>query len=205
MKSLQHILNILKTNGPQSARQLAEALKLTTMGVRQHLLSLEHEGKVVFEDRPANRGRPVRYWILTELANEDFDNQHEELTLQLIDSVRNIFGEHGLDQLIHDRERKMQQSYSASLAGQNNLEDKLQTLVKLRTAEGYMATLEKYQDHWQLLENHCPICAAAKRCQNFCRSELSLFQQLLTGLATVQRQEHIVEGARRCAYCITPV
>ena len=205
MKSLQHILNILKTHGPQSARQLADALNLTTMGVRQHLLSLEEEGKLVFEDRPASRGRPVRYWSLTELANDDFDNQHEELTLQLIDSVREIFGESGLDQLIHSREQKMRQNYSESLRSRETLEEKLQALVGIRTAEGYMATLEKQDDHWLLMENHCPICAAAKRCQNFCRSELSLFQQLLDGQATVERQEHIVEGARRCAYRITSV
>jgi predicted ArsR family transcriptional regulator len=27
-----------------------------------------------------------------------------------------------------------------------------------------------------LIENHCPICAAAEACQGFCRSELEVFQ-----------------------------
>ena len=56
--------------------------------------------------------------------------------------------------------------------------------------------------YW-LLENHCPICAAASSCLNFCRSELNLFQTILADVATVSREEHIIEGARRCAYKVT--
>jgi predicted ArsR family transcriptional regulator len=53
------------------------------------------------------------------------------------------------------------------------------------------------------VENHCPICAAARACQGFCRSELALFEMLLAP-ARVVRVEHLLEGARRCAYRITP-
>ncbi|AJQ96774.1 helix-turn-helix transcriptional regulator [Gynuella sunshinyii] len=205
MKSLQQILNILKTEGPQSAKQLAEALDLTTMGVRQHLLSLEGEGKVSYEDHPAVRGRPVRYWTLTEHANEEFENRHEELTLQLIESVQEIFGSAGLEQLINNREQKMRQLYHQALEKQTTLPQKLQVLADIRSREGYMATIQEVDGDWLLLENHCPICAAARQCQNFCRSELSIFQNLLTGLATVAREEHIITGARRCVYRITPI
>ena len=64
-------------------------------------------------------------------------------------------------------------------------------------------------DHWQeadgaymLVENHCPICAAATACAGFCRSELETFRAALG--AEVERSEHILLGARRCAYRITP-
>ncbi|WP_428242194.1 helix-turn-helix transcriptional regulator [Gynuella sp.] len=205
MKSLQQILNILKTEGPQSAKQLADALDLTTMGVRQHLLSLEGQGKVSYEDRPAVRGRPVRYWSLTEHANEEFENRHEELTLQLIESVQEIFGSAGLEQLIDNREQKMRQLYTEALENQKTLSQKLHSLAEIRSKEGYMATIQEMDDGWLLLENHCPICAAARQCQNFCRSELSIFQNLLAGQANITREEHIIAGARRCVYRITPI
>jgi predicted ArsR family transcriptional regulator len=54
-----------------------------------------------------------------------------------------------------------------------------------------------------LIENHCPICAAASACQGFCRSELSIFRDLLAP-AKVERIDHILQGARRCAYLVTP-
>jgi len=54
-----------------------------------------------------------------------------------------------------------------------------------------------------LIENHCPICVAAKACQGFCRSELALFQETLGRDVSVARDEHIVAGARRCVYKIS--
>ena len=56
---------------------------------------------------------------------------------------------------------------------------------------------------WLLVENHCPICAAARACQGFCRSELSVLQALLPDCA-IERVDHVLAGARRCAYRISP-
>jgi predicted ArsR family transcriptional regulator len=50
------------------------------------------------------------------------------------------------------------------------------------------------------VENHCPICVAATQCQGFCESELELFGKVLGPGVDIQREEHIVAGARRCAY-----
>jgi predicted ArsR family transcriptional regulator len=69
-----------------------------------------------------------------------------------------------------------------------------------------MAEVEQAADGSLLLvENHCPICAAARECQNFCRSELAVFQRVLGPGASVERAEHLLSGARRCAYRIVPV
>ena len=53
-----------------------------------------------------------------------------------------------------------------------------------------------------LSENHCPICVAARACQGLCRSELALFRAVLGPGVEVERSEHILAGARRCAYRI---
>ena len=59
-------------------------------------------------------------------------------------------------------------------------------------------------DGYLLIENHCPICAAAALCQGFCRSELAIFQTVLGAQASIERIDHLLAGARRCAYRITP-
>jgi len=51
-------------------------------------------------------------------------------------------------------------------------------------------------------ENHCPICAAAATCQGLYRSELAIFRAVLGTDVTVERIDHILAGARRCAYRI---
>ena len=205
MKTSQKILNLLKTQGALTAKVLAEELSLTTMGVRQHLLSLEESGDVVTFDKSAGRGRPTRYWKLTEKSVDRFEDRHEDLSLQLIDSIKVVFGDSGLDKLIEERENRSFELYQQAMSSANSIEDKLIILADIRTDEGYMASIEQDNEVWWLFENHCPICAAATKCQNFCRSELQMFQELFKGSATVSREEHIIEGARRCAYKVCAV
>jgi predicted ArsR family transcriptional regulator len=56
-----------------------------------------------------------------------------------------------------------------------------------------------------LVENHCPICAAATACQGFCRAELDVFRDVLGPDVSITREEHIVSGGRRCSYSIREV
>lgn len=196
---------MLKSQGALTAKTLANELQLTTMAVRQHMQALEQSGDVDFKDEKAARGRPTRYWSLTEQSNELFDDRHDELTVQLLDSVIAIFGDDGLEKLISHRESTALVNYRLALADKYSVEEKLTALAKVRSDEGYMATVEQDGDIYWLLENHCPICAAASKCQNFCRSELQIFQTLLQEVATISREEHIVEGSRRCAYKVTPL
>lgn len=205
MKTHDKILHMLKSQGALTAKTIANELKLTTMGVRQHMQALEESGDVDFKDEKAARGRPTRYWSLTEKSNSLFDDRHDELTVQLLDSVIAIFGDDGLEKLISHRESTALLNYRVALADKYSVEEKLQALAKARSDEGYMATVEQEGDIYWLLENHCPICAAASKCQNFCRSELQIFQTLMQEVATISREEHIVEGSRRCAYKVTPV
>jgi predicted ArsR family transcriptional regulator len=205
MKTHDRIIELLKTQGPLTAKTLSNELGLTTMGIRQHMLGLEESGEVAYIDKKAARGRPTRFWSLTEKTNSHFADRHDELTVQLIDSVIEVFGDDGLEKLITNREESSMRTYRLALADRYGIEEKLITLAKLRSDEGYMATVLKEDDFFWLIENHCPICAAATKCVNFCRSELQLFQSLLCDIANITREEHIVEGARRCAYKVTPM
>lgn len=201
--STDKILYLLKSQGPQSAAALGEQLQMTSMGARQHLLSLEAEGLVGFNDEARGRGRPVRLWQLTEQAWQRFPDTHGELTLQLIDDVRQLFGEEGMEQLITRREQQMLGRYQAALT-QTELEGKLASLKTLRSQEGYMADMRQEEDgSWLWWENHCPICAAARACRGFCRSELAMFRQLLAP-AEVEREQYLLEGDQRCLYRIRP-
>lgn len=204
MKTADKIVNILKVNGPQTAKMLADMLQLTSMGVRQHLQALEQQQLVTVEDRIEGRGRPTRYWLLAEASQSLFADRHDELSVQLIESVKTVFGDSGMEQLIQHREQQQQQLYANAIAPHQGLAAQLEALAQQRTAEGYMATISQEDGVYFLLENHCPICSAASHCLNFCRSELQLFQTLLKPLASVERVEHILDGSRRCAYRITP-
>jgi len=204
MKTHEKIIQLLKTRGALTAKTLASELNLTTMGVRQHVQALEESGDVAFKDEKAERGRPTRYWFLTTQSNNRFADRHDELTVQLLDSVVTLFGNEGLEKVIAHRESETMSNYQVALADRYGIKEKLRMLAKLRTDEGYMATIEEKNNEFWLIENHCPICAAASKCLNFCRSELQMFQELLKEVATVSREEHIIQGARRCTYRVVP-
>ena len=201
--STDKILFLLKSHGPQSAAELGEQLQMTSMGARQHLLTLEQEGWVTFSDEARGRGRPVRLWQLTEQAWQRFPDSHSELTLQLIDNIQQLFGEVGMERLIQQREQQQLGRYQAQLT-QLALADRLTALKEQRTREGYMADMRQEEDgSWLLWESHCPICAAARACRGFCRSELEMFRQLLAP-AQVEREQYLLDGDHRCLYRITP-
>lgn len=206
-KSQDKILHRLKTRGPQSVKILSNQLGMTTMGVRQHLADMaKHELVCQTEEEKQTRGRPVHLWKLTAIGHRQFPDTHSQVTLELIDVLRSNFGEDGLRQVIDQRGEQVRDHYQAELSKTGeSLSDKIGRLSELRSEEGYMSEVRLLPDGWLLIENHCPICAAADSCQQFCVSELDTFRDLFKELATVDRNDHLLAGARRCAYKISPL
>lgn len=200
----EQLLYQLKSRGPQSAATLAAACAITPMGAHKHLQSLQAQGLVEAEDQVLGPGRPKRIWRLSAAGHGRFPDRHGELAVQLIRQTAAVLGEPALDRLIAAREQQMLASYAERLQGARSLQARVQRLAELRCEEGYLARVEKEGRTWLLIEDHCPICAAATACQGFCRSELNLFRQLLGESVQVERSEHLLAGARRCAYRISP-
>lgn len=203
----EQLLYQLKSRGPQPAAALALACTLSTMGAHKQLKALAEQG-LVQATEPAGTaggvGRPKRLWRLTPAGHARFPDRHGELAVQLIRHATALLGPQALEQLIAAREAQSEQQYRARLQGARGLAGRVQRLAELRAEEGYLARAEPAGRAWLLIEDHCPICAAATDCQGFCRSELALFQRVLGEGVRVERAEHLLAGARRCVYRIEP-
>jgi predicted ArsR family transcriptional regulator len=197
------LLFLLKTKGPQTAGELGRKLQITPEAARQQLLRLSDEGLVQTRSEVRGVGRPAQVYYLAPAAEKRFPDAHAELTAQLIGEIRDVLGEDALDKLIGAREGAIRQRYEKQLAGEQTLAKRVARLAEIRNKEGYMASWEIEKDSYLLVENHCPICAAATACTGFCRSEQSIFEQVLGRDVRVERIEHLLAGARRCAYRIT--
>ncbi|MFL5010498.1 helix-turn-helix transcriptional regulator [Rhizobium sp.] len=198
------ILILIKTDGPQLAAAIGDALRISGEAARQQLSKMAEEGLVEpVTVAAAGRGRPRQLWHLTASGNRQFPDGHAELTANLLGTLVEQLGPAALDTVISAREAETLQRYRQELGKAHDLASRVEALAAIRTREGYMA------DQWQeadgsfmLVENHCPICTAATACAGFCRSELETFRAVLG--ADVERSEHILLGARRCAYRIKP-
>ena len=199
------LLFLLKTRGPQTAAELGGRLRITPEAVRQQLLQLSDEGLVHAKSEVRGVGRPAQIYHLAPAAQKRFPDAHAELTAQLIGEIREVLGEDALEKLIGARETATRKRYSALLGNEQSPIKRIARLAKIRNKEGYMATWEREKegDSFLLVENHCPICAAASACTGFCRSEQSIFEHVLGRDVRVERIEHLLAGARRCAYRIT--
>jgi len=197
----ERLLMLLKTRGALQASDAGKILGTTGEAARQQFVKLAKEDLVEAQAVTHGVGRPVQYWQLTPQGHARFPDSHADLTVQLLRMIRSSLGEQALDQLITARESETRETYLQAMQGAESLEERLQRLTAIRTREGYMAEWEKQEgDSYLLVENHCPICAAATTCQGFCRAEREVFSQTLG--ANVERTEHILQGARRCAYRI---
>ena len=202
-KSAEQMLFYLKTRGPSSAEAIARYFEMTTVGARQHLTRLKDCELVRYTSHGKSVGRPKRFWELTSKAQARFPDTHSQLSLEMIESVRELFGEEGLDKIIRKREKDSLARYRRELSSQNCLKQKVKKLVELRNDEGYMADMEvTSKSAFLLIENHCPICVAASECQGFCRSELDIFRKAIGKEYHVERQDYLLDGARRCSYQI---
>jgi predicted ArsR family transcriptional regulator len=200
------LLQAIKHAGRATVPGLAEELDLTESAVRQHLAALADEGLVESTvNTPTGPGRPGATWSLTDAGNRLFPDAHGELTVQLVDAIRQALGQRGIDKVIDARQAKQLAHYRTVVgrAG-SSLRARVNALAEQRKAEGYMAEVVRDRDGLLLIEHHCPICDAAKACAGFCRSELALFRDVLGDDVTVERVEHLLAGAPRCAYRIRP-
>lgn len=198
------ILFQLKTQGPAETLALAGALDISRQAVLQHLERLVAGGLVDHVDERRGVGRPRRVWTLTPASQARFPDTHAQLTLEMLDAVRAEFGEAGVERMIVRRERVTAQAYIQAIATAQGLEARVARLAEIRTTEGYMADWTPDPGGgFLLVENHCPICAAAAACQGFCRAELQVFREALGPDVSIERTDHILAGARRCAYRIT--
>ena len=205
-RSREAILDMLKRRGPLTATEIAETLSLTAMAVRQHLYALQAEALVAYSAQPRPIGRPAKLWRLTEASDRFFPDAHAELTVDLIAAAREAFGAEGMDRLLAIRTRDQIAAYGRRIGGRRALAERLEALAAIRSEEGYMAEVQKAEDGaFLLIENHCPICHAAAACTGLCAAELSVFQAVLGEDVEVRRSDHILAGARRCAYVVTPL
>ena len=200
----REILNKLKTRGALPSNTMAGELGISSMAVRQHLRELEEAGDVTSSDLSKGKGRPTKYWKLTDQANRHFADRHRDLILDLLQGLNATLGEDGMDALLERRGASQVEAYSKKVDPAKSLYQRTKALAKLRSEEGYMADVEQGENgECYLVENHCPICDAAEACAGLCATELSVFRKTFGDSVSVERTEHLMNDSRRCVYRIS--
>ena len=206
-RSQRHLLRSLKLRGPQSVRILSRQLEMTTMGVRHHLGDLAKLELVERQDaEKQHRGRPVSRWALTRKGNDWFPGAGVELAREMLEVVENCWGGEGVERMVDERFQRIRERYRTAIQGlENDTRQRVEHLVNLLSADGYMAEARLLPDGWLLVQNHCPLQACAESYPYFCKAEKRMFGELLGSGVTIEQTDHLLEGNRRCAWRIRRV
>jgi DeoR family suf operon transcriptional repressor len=162
------------------------------------------EGLVEASELPApapstKRGRRTLVYAATAAADAYFPKAYGELTNELLGYVADTDREL-LDQLFAKRRETRVTNAQARLATKRTLGAKVAELTRILDEDGYLASWEKVGPGvYRIVEHNCAIWAVAERYGQACTSELEFIRTVLDG-ADVERVQHMIAGARRCAY-----
>jgi DeoR family suf operon transcriptional repressor len=196
------VLYAVRRRGEATAEQVAEQLDITVSGARQHLTALAQDGLVETGELASpegRRGRRALVYSATRAADAYFPKAYGELTNELLGYVADTDREL-LDQLFAKRREARIEGARARLASKRTLRTKVAELTRILDEDGYLASWEQVEPGvFRIVEHNCAIWAVAERYGQACTSELEFIRTALAG-ADVERVQHMVAGARRCAY-----
>src|SRR5947208_442557 len=101
------ILTLLKRKGPLPADEVAKAVGVSGVAVRQHLDVLESEGLIAVSMERRRLGRPRHLYSLTEAAEDFFPSGYASLATMLLDQVVEQDGPRKLMELLEGRRQRL--------------------------------------------------------------------------------------------------
>ena len=193
------IINELKCTEGMSVRELAAALNMSYMGIKQHCIELERSGYLDHWRRPKAVGRPEMLYRLTRRTEELFPATNNTMALELMEMSAKLFGPQSPEKLLFLVFQSRADFYRANLKGQT-LEERATSLAKIRDNEGHMARFENGTEGMVISEHHSPILELARKYPNIGRLEEKMFESVLE--VPVRRQERTKSGLYACRFWI---
>ncbi|WP_344250836.1 helix-turn-helix transcriptional regulator [Isoptericola hypogeus] len=197
----RRVLELVATEGPVTATELAATLCLTSAAVRRHLAVLEEDGTITVHDAgPAagRRGRPARRYVVSTRGQSVLAGGYSELAAQVMRHLRATGGSDAVARFATERYDAVVRRYEPRLTATTPAE-RAEQLAQLLDTDGYAASVRPVGPvvpTVQLCQGHCPVQHVAEEFTELCEAEARAFSELLG--THVQRLATIAGGAHAC-------
>jgi predicted ArsR family transcriptional regulator len=193
------ILNTLKRTKGLSVNELVGKMKMSYMGIKQHCLTLERDGYLDTWRRPQKMGRPEMVYRLTRRTHDLFPCDSNEMTLELLKSIKEIYGPNAPEKLLFNVFERKTATMKEKMKGETTAE-RAKWLVKEREKEGFMSEFvtDEKEGGPQILECHSPIMNLLDEYPIIARLEQDLVEAILG--TPVRREETRTSGLYECAF-----
>ena len=182
------IVNALKRSRGLSVNELVDRMRMSYMGIKHHCLTLQRDGYLDTWRRPQKMGRPEMVYRLTRRAHDLFQADSNRFTIELLESVQQIYGPNGPEKLLYNLFERKTASLKEKVKGAT-VAERAKSLAKVRDLEGYMS---------QFVECHTPLQNVLDKYQIIGRFEQEMFERVLG--TRVRRQETRNSGLYECAF-----
>lgn len=196
----EKIIMLLKRSGPMPIDRLSKELDITSMGIRQHLLSLERRGLIEYIIRKQGIGRPAFLYKLTDKADEIFPKAYQSFIIQMFNDIEKSEGRDKIEDIFKWRKNRLLKDMKESLSDKKGIQDKVYTLRDILESDGYMVDLTETDTSYTLKEFNCPIYRVALEFREACRYEPQIYKDILG--REVKRLSCLADGDSSCTYVI---
>jgi predicted ArsR family transcriptional regulator len=199
----RRVLDLIASDGPVSAADLATDTHLTAAAIRRHLAVLEAEGQIGVHEAatsgPARRGRPAKRYVVTTAGQAALTQQYSELASQALRFVAEIGGAAAVRDFAERRVLELETRHAEALAeAGDDTEQRARVLAEGLALEGYAATARPVPGSHaiQLCQGHCPVQDVASEFPELCEAEAHAFSRMLG--VHVQRLATLAHGGHVC-------
>ena len=196
----EKILLLLKKNGPLSIDSLSKELNITSMGIRQHLLSLERKGLIEYITKRQGIGRPAFLYKLSEKAVDLFPKAYESFIFHLLKDVEKHEGRDKIGEIFNWHKTRVLKDAKEVLSDKKTIHEKVVGFKDFLESSGHIAELHSSNNHYTLKIFNCPLYRIAMGYKEACQFDMLLFRDLFG--KEVVREECIINGDTSCTYTI---
>lgn len=159
-----------------TVEELAAQLELTDNAVRAHLATLERDGLVRQSGLRRGPRKPHFTYVLRPEADALFPKAYDALLNQLIAVLKNRLKPSEIEDVLREVGRAVA---AGAPSGENNLNGRVQTALKVLEAIGGSAAVEQHEDKIVIQGNSCPLAAAVNVHPEVCQLAETLVAEIV--------------------------
>jgi predicted ArsR family transcriptional regulator len=198
------VARLILEQGPVTVATIAAELGVSSVAIRRHLDALVADGEACEGPTPGprqrGRGRPARYFTLTESGRARFGHAYDDLAVSALRFLREHGGEDAVRRFAEQRIHSLIGSQPGPVDERESSADRAEALADLLTREGYAASTRRLAEvsgsGTQLCQHHCPVAHVAAEFPELCDAETAAFAEVLG--THVQRLATIAGGHNVC-------
>ncbi|MBI1800550.1 MAG: winged helix-turn-helix transcriptional regulator [Chloroflexi bacterium] len=191
------ILRIINEHPTATVNYIAEALGLAPISVRYHLNLLERDTLIGVKKVRGPIGRPYNTYQITDHGRELLPHSYDRLAERMLSEIKQIATREQIETMFRSIAEIIVGDRARQLAG-STVQEKIDSLVELLGAEGFLAQWEQVSGGYLLKEYNCPYQRVRQSHPEICELDKQIISTLLK--APVELDTCLANGDGCCTY-----